>query len=472
MTRLNQFDLTFLGAAQTVTGSMYLLEVDDYKIIVDCGFFQGRRQESATLNRNIPKTARDADAMILTHAHIDHSGNIPGLVKSGFQGQIHCTATTADLCGHMLRDSARIQEHDAAWLNRKNNDDPDWKPIEPLYTEDDAIAALEKFVPHAYDTPFELNPRIKVHLVDAGHVLGSASVIIDVLVNGHSRRVVFSGDIGRRNLPILKDPVPPSHPDFVIMETTYGNREHGPVASMHEQLAKAIEETRQRGGKVIIPSFALERTQEILFALNELCSSGRIKPIPVYLDSPLAINLTEVFRKHRECFDEEAATFSNAHGDPFGFDMLRVVESAKESMALNELSEPAIIISASGMCEGGRIVHHLRNNIENHKNAVVIVGYQAQHTLGRRIVERRRQVPIFGVKRDLNARVYVLNAFSAHADKNELLWWARECGSQVRKFFLVHGDPEQSVAFAEQLDALGMKSEIPRRGTKVSLLDS
>ncbi|MBN2340977.1 MAG: MBL fold metallo-hydrolase [Deltaproteobacteria bacterium] len=471
MTKLKKFDLTFLGAAQTVTGSMYLLELDDFKIIVDCGFFQGKRQESAQLNRNIPRVALDADVLLLTHAHIDHSGNIPTLVKKGFKGKVHCTDTTADLCKHMLRDSARIQEHDAGWLNRKNSDDPDWEPITPLYTEDDAVAALEHFVPHPYNDTFDIHPRARVQFVDAGHVLGSASIIIDVQVNGHRRRVVFSGDIGRRNLPILRDPVPPKHADYVIMETTYGNRLHAPVTQMHDQLAAAIEETYKRGGKVIIPSFALERTQEIVFALNELRRSGRIKPIPVYLDSPLAINLTEVFRKHHECYDAEAIAFDLAHGDPFGFDMLKVVESARESMALNEMSGPAIIISASGMCEGGRIVHHLRNNIENHSNAVVIVGYQAQHTLGRRIVERRRQVPVFGVKRDLNARVYVLNAFSAHADKNELLWWATECGSQARKFFLVHGDPEQSEAFAQTLESLGKKCDIPRRKATVSLLD-
>ncbi len=471
MSKLQKFRITFLGAAQTVTGSMHLLEADDFSVLVDCGLFQGRRMDADHKNRHLPKPAVDADAVILTHAHIDHSGNLPRLVKTGFEGPIHCTSATMDLCRYMLRDSARIHESDAKWHNEKNAGNPDWQVIEPLYTEEDAVKALDRFVPHPYDEPFALSDRVRVQLIDAGHVLGSSSAVVDVRVNGHSRRVVFSGDIGRRNLPILKDPTPPKHPDYVIMESTYGNRTHAQPKEMHRQLLDAIEETRAAGGKVIIPSFALERTQEILYTLKELRASGELRPIKVFLDSPLATNLTGVFRQHRECYDEETVDFDYAHGDPFGFEMLEMVTSAEESKKLNNLTEPAIIISASGMCEGGRVVHHLRNSIEDPKNTVVIVGYQAQHTLGRRLVEGRRQVNIFGVPRDLNARVRTLNAFSAHADKDELLWWADSCGSQVRKFFLVHGDPDQCEALAGHLRDRGRQAEVPTPRQIVSLLD-
>jgi len=469
MAKVERFRITFLGGAQTVTGSMHLLEVDDRSALVDCGLFQGKRKESLHRNRNLPTPAVDADLVLLTHAHIDHSGNLPNLVKRGFKGQIHCTAATHDLCRHMLMDSARIHESDAAWLNAKHEDDPTWEPIEPLYTEPDAEAALSRFVSHGYDEPFELFPGVRARFVDAGHVLGSSSVIADVKVNGHSRRVAFSGDIGRRNLPILKDPVPPEHPDYVVMESTYGNRAHAPVAEMRGQLAEAIRDTVDRGGKVIIPSFALERTQEIVYALNELAREGQLPRVPVFVDSPLAVNLTSVFQKHPECYDAETVAFDEAHGDPFGFEQLKMVTSVDESKQLNALDRPAVIISASGMCEAGRVVHHLRNSIEDSKNTIVIVGYQAQHTLGRRIVERRSRVRIFGVERDLRAQVRVLNAFSAHADRDELLWWAGECGRQVRRFFCVHGDPDQCDALSEHLKEKGVKAQVPTPGERADL---
>jgi len=469
MGKTDRFHLTFLGGAGTVTGSMHLLEVGDVGVLVDCGLYQGRRKESRHRNRHVPSKAVDADAVLLTHAHIDHSGNLPSLVKRGFSGPIHCTAATAHLCQAMLMDSARIHESDARWLNKRNADDPEWEEIEPLYTQEDAKAALERFEPHTYEEEFSPAPGLTVRFLDAGHVLGSASAVVDARRNGHARRVAFSGDIGRRNLPILRDPTPPEHPDWVVMETTYGNRLHAPVERMDEQLLEAIEDTRKRGGRVIIPSFALERTQEVVFALNRLVQSGRMEPIPVFLDSPLAINLTGVFRQHAECYDEEAVDFSASHGDPFGFSMLRMTPSVDESKQLNYLTEPAIIISASGMCEGGRIVHHLRNNVEDPRNTIVIIGYQAQHTLGRRIVERRRKVRIWGVTRLLHAQVRVLNAFSAHADRDELLWWAKACGRQVRRFFLVHGDPDQSEAFSTRLAEAGRKSEVPLLGQRIRL---
>jgi metallo-beta-lactamase family protein len=469
MAKDDRFRLTFLGAARTVTGSMHRLEVRDRAFLVDCGMYQGRRHDATHRNRHLPNKATEADDVLLTHAHIDHSGNIPTLVKRGFKGNIHCTHATAELCGAMLKDSARLQMHDARWLNKKHADDPDWEDIEPLYREEDVDRAMERFIPHDYDEVFELSPVVHAHFIDAGHVLGSASAIVDVKLNGHRRRVAFSGDIGRRNLPILRDPTPPHNPDYVVMETTYGNRMHAPAPRMQDQLLDAIDTARARGGKIIIPSFALERTQEVVFALNQLRKSGRLKPIPVYVDSPLAVNLTEIFRRHDECYDAETMAFDNSHGDPFGFDMLTLVQSVEESKRLNAAPGPMIIISASGMCEGGRIVHHLRNSVENDKNMVIIVGYMAQHTLGRRIVERRDRVKIFGVERDLYAEVRVLNAFSAHADRDELLWWVDNCGQQVRQFFLVHGDEDQSEAFQEHLEKRHRKALVPRENQSVDL---
>ncbi len=469
MAKENRFRLTFLGAAQTVTGSMHLLEVGPRSLLVDCGLYQGRRNKSRHRNRHISSKACEADAVLLTHAHIDHCGNLPSLVKRGFEGPIHATAATADLCQHMLRDSARIHMSDAAWLNKKNRDNPDWEELEPLYTEEDAEKALSRFEPHAYEEEFELWPGVRTHFIDAGHVLGSATVLVDVKFHGHRRRVAFSGDIGRRKLPILRDPKPPEHADYVVIESTYGNRTHDAVEQMGQQLMEAINTARDRGGKVIMPSFSLERTQEVVFALNRLMTQGKLAPLPVYVDSPLTVNLTEVFRRHPECYDEETNKWDMEHGDPFGFGMLKMVESVDESKALNHLDHPALIISASGMCEGGRIVHHLRNNIEDSKNMVLIVGYQAQHTLGRRIVERRQQVKIFGVPRDLNAEVRVLNSFSAHADRDELLWWAEKCGQQVRRFFTVHGDPDQCSALGGHLEKRGMKATTPARNDRVDL---
>lgn len=469
MKQKDRFRLTFLGAAGTVTGSMHLLEVRDQSFLVDCGLFQGRRQDSNHRNRNMPRNAVGADAVLLTHAHIDHSGNLPSLVKRGFKGVIHATSATADLCRAMLRDAARIQVHDAKWWNRKHRDEPGWVDIEPLYDEEDAERALDRFVPHDYDEPFELAPGVTAHFIDAGHVLGSSSVLVDVKLNGHRRRIAFSGDIGRRNLPILRDPTPPENADYVVMETTYGDRLHADAVQMQDQLLEAVETVRARGAKMLIPSFALERTQEIVFALNRLRKADRLDPIPIHVDSPLAVGLTEVFRRHPECYDAETLAFDSVHGDPFDFPSLTLVRSVEESKRLNQAKGPMIIISASGMCEGGRIVHHLRNMVEKFDNMVLIVGFQAQHTLGRRIVERRKRVRILGVERDLNAEVRVLNAFSAHADRDELLWWAESCGSQVRKFFLVHGEPDQSEAFASHLAERRKESFVPREGQSADL---
>ena len=452
--------IVFLGAAKTVTGSMFLLETASGNILVDCGFFQGLRQKSKEMNRNLPSKVFDADAMVLTHAHIDHSGSTPTLVKRGFDGPIFTTPATADLCQHMFRDSARIQQHDAEYLNKKHADDPDWEKIEPLYTERDAIAALKHMVTYHYWRPFEPLPGVRIVLHDAGHVLGSASVLIEA----EGQQVLFSGDIGRRNMPILRDPEVPANVDYVVMESTYGDREHGAIESTREELAGIINETAARGGKIIIPSFALERTQEVVLGLNHLRQEGKIEAIPIYVDSPLATNLTHVFKNHPECFDEGALTFQEEYGDPFGFDTLTYTQSVQESIALNTTPGPMVIVSASGMCEAGRIVHHLRNNIEQPQNTIVIVGFQAQHTLGRRLVERRDQVKIFGVPRDLRARVEVLNGFSAHAGRKSLIEFAKLAGPDTKKVFLVHGEEKSQESLAEALRKRNMNVEIPDRG--------
>ncbi len=459
----------FLGAAQEVTGSMYLLELAQGTILIDCGFFQGRREESRQRNRRLPPNVVSADAAILTHAHIDHSGNVPTLVKSGFLGSIYTTPATRDLCAYMLRDSARIQESDAAYLNRKYQDDPDFTPISPIYDEEDVVRALGQFIGIPYHRPFQPLKGVTARLINAGHILGSAEVILDVEEDGQTRRLVFSGDLGRKGLPIIRDPeFPPTPIDYVVMESTYGNRVHASVEQMHDDLERVIRETIHRGGKVIVPAFAVGRTQELIYALNSLTKQGRLPPIPVYIDSPLAISVTEVFKLHPECFDAETRVFLEEHGEVFGFAGAHFVSSREESLRLNDLKGPAIIISASGMAEAGRILHHLRNHIEDERNTILIVGFMAQHTLGRRIMERRPHVKIWGVQRDLRAHVEVLTEFSAHADRNDLLAFAKACGT-TQRIFLVHGEPEAQHPLKDAINALGNDVYIPSRGEAVEL---
>lgn len=453
--------LFFLGAAQTVTGSMFLLETEKGSILIDCGMFQGRREETRKKNRHLPSPALDADAVILTHAHIDHSGILPSLVKHGYEGSIYSTTATRDLCQAMLRDSAHIQEQDAEYLNRKYGNEPDWQPIEPIYTEADAVKTMYRFVTYGYWRSFEPIAGARATFYDAGHVLGSAGVLIEV----EGKRILFSGDIGRRDLPILRDPEIPANTDYLVMESTYGNREHGPIQETRDELARIINATMKRKGKIIIPSFALERTQEIVYGLNELVRQKKIEPLPVYVDSPLAVNLTHVFKSHPECYDFETLQFLEKHGDPFGFEMLRYTQSVEESIALNDTPGPMIIISASGMCEAGRILHHLRNNIESPQNTIVIVGFMAQHTLGRRLVERREEVKIFGVMRPRRARVEILDGFSAHAGQGELIDYAKMAGPQTQKVFLVHGEPPAQKALAAELKKRNLEVAIPGPGS-------
>jgi metallo-beta-lactamase family protein len=459
----------FAGAARTVTGSQHLLELDGQRLLLDCGFFQGRRQESNQRNRHLPFDPAGVDAMILSHAHIDHSGNIPTLVKQGFQGNIVCTPATRDLCAVMLADSARIQEADAEFINRKYAEQLE-TPVVPLYDETDVANALQHFQGLAYHRPMEVLPGVTCTLLDAGHVLGSAIVQLDIHRSSDRLRLVFSGDLGRRKMAILRDPEIPSSPDILILESTYGDRTHAPLANMEVRLAEVVNRALQRKGKILVPSFSLERTQEFVFALHRLRLRGDIPAFPIYVDSPLSVRITDVFKLHPECFDEETRTFLTQNGDPFGFEDLTYISRAEDSKALNEQGGPMMIIAASGMCEAGRILHHLRNNVEDERNMVLIIGYQAQHTLGRKLVERQPRVRIFGVERALEAEVVVMDEFSAHADREDLADFVARCRPTLRRVFLVHGEESQAAALARRLEPLGPEAlYVPQLGEFVTV---
>ncbi len=464
--------LQFFGAVRTVTGSMHLLEVNGSRILLECGLYQGRRQESFERNRNLPFDAASIDTLVLSHAHIDHSGNIPSLVKNGFSGNVYATAATRDLCSAMLRDSGHIHEEDAKYVNKKRarRGEP---PIEPLYTIEDATESLRYFVSVGYDRSLPIAPGVTLTFRDAGHILGSAIVVLDVEEEGEKKRLVFTGDLGRVGMPILQDPVPVEGADFLIIESTYGDRRHDPIETTDEELEAVVTETYRRGGKVIVPAFAVGRTQELVYALHRLTENRDIPPMPIFVDSPLAVNVTEIFRLHPECYDEEVQAFlaESGHRDPFGFHRLDYIRSVERSKELNFLREPAVIISASGMAEAGRILHHLKNNIEDERNTVLIVGWQAPHTLGRRLVERQSVVKVFGEEYRLNAQVETINGFSAHADRDALLDYARQLGAgRLESAFVVHGEEAASLALADGLQGIGARQAIvPQLGEAFEL---
>jgi metallo-beta-lactamase family protein len=447
--------LTFYGGTRTVTGSQHLLEVNGTRILLECGLFQGKRKKSFQINRELPFDATDVDVMVLSHAHIDHSGNIPNLVKSGFRGDIICTFATRDLCATMLRDSAHIQQQDAEYVNKRRARAGE-PPVEPVYDLEDAVDALKNFLAIGYDRPYRITPEITLTLRDAGHILGSAIVVLDIKENGKERRLVFTGDLGRPNLPILRDPTKIERADILVIESTYGTRLHESVPAAEKELKRVVLDTYYRGGKVIIPAFAVGRTQEVVYDLHRLKERQAIPTdLPVFVDSPLAIDATSIFRLHPECYDNEVSEFLLESGDPFGFRDLQYTRSVAASKALNFLRDPAIIISASGMCEAGRIQHHLKNNIEDSRNTVLIVGWQAPDTLGRRIIERQPTVKIFGEEYQLNAHVEAINGFSAHADRDELLAWTGAIRQKPEYTFVVHGEEEVSEAFAGLLEKDG-----------------
>jgi metallo-beta-lactamase family protein len=465
-------EIAFLGAAQTVTGSKHLLRTSRAAVLLDCGLFQGHRSEATKRNRELSLGGAKLDAVVLSHAHIDHSGALPLLFRKGYRGPIYCTPATRDLCVPMLTDAASIQESDARHIrNLIERGEADLEPVEPLYTYHDVNGALGQMLSLPYHRRMTVAPGVDVTFLDAGHVLGSAVVVLDVEDEGEHVRLCFTGDLGRHHLPILRDPQVPDGVQHLITESTYGDRLHESIDEMNDKLAQAIARTVARGGKVIIPSFALERAQEVIFALKQLKSSGRLPDIPVYVDSPLTVKLTEVFKLHPECYDEQAAELLRGNDSPFDFAGLRYVSEVADSMAIDAAPGPAIVISASGMCEAGRVLHHLRRTVEDAKNTIMIVGFQAQHTLGRRIVERRPMVRIFGVMRPLAAEVVVFNGFSAHADRDGLVSFASEVAArgQLRSIMLVHGEPAPQSALVNALQARNLCSEVraPAMGERV-----
>jgi metallo-beta-lactamase family protein len=479
---LERMKLTFWGAAKVVTGSMHQLNVGDDCYLLDCGEYQGRRQEAADRNRNFPFPCKDVSAVMLSHAHIDHSGNLPLLVKNGFRGPIYTSPATADLCRPMLADSAALQERDAEFLNKRNlrrktlnvAGIPASGPIEPLYTAEDAEATFPLFHPVAMHTPATVGPGVVYQSYEAGHMLGSTCMLLELESNGKKVRLGFTGDLGRPGLPIIRDPEPLPPADYLIMESTYGNRVHEPIQSVAEKLADIVNRTYRRGGKIIVPAFAVGRTQQLVLLPHELIEANTIPKFPIFVDSPLAVNVTEVFRKHPELFDADASVFLANHGDPFGFQLLTYVRDVNQSKALNDLRGPFMVISASGMCEGGRVLHHLKNNIGDPRNTILLAGYQAENTLGKKIEQQWGQVPIFGEPMRLRAEVQKLDALSGHADREEMLAWMKPViGSLkggLKRVFLVHGEPDQQEPFVAAIrERYGLDVTAPERGESFEL---
>jgi len=439
--------ITFYGAARAVTGSQHVVEVGGKRILLDCGLSQGRREESERLNREYSYEPASIDAVILSHAHIDHSGKLPGLVKNGFRGIVYSTSATRDLDSIMLPDSAHIQQADTEYLNKKRVKE-NLPPVEPLYDLEDALAALEKFVSIPYNLSFTIFPGVTLRFLEAGHILGSAQVELTLEENGKHCTLLYTGDLGRFDRPILRNPDLSSRPDFLIIESTYGGRNHDPQEKSLLDLEQVIKDTVKRGGKLIIPAFSVGRTQEVLYFINLLHVAGRMPDIPVFVDSPLSFNATEVFKLHPEVYDTELRDLLYAGHSPFEFENLHFVQSVGESKSINAMKEPMIIISASGMCENGRIRHHLKNNITDPRNTIVLVGFMAEHTLGRVISQRRETVNIFGVPYPLNAQVVDINGFSAHADSDALMKYFRAVGENVSQVAVVHGEIESAEALA------------------------
>lgn len=459
-------DIQFIGAAQTVTGSMHLIKTKKSKFLLDCGLYQGKRKEAFEVNRNFNFfNPSEIDFVILSHAHIDHSGNLPTLVKNGFTGNIYSTFATRDLCTIMLQDSAHIQEKDVEFVNKKRKK-AGKNLFEPLYVLDDAHSTLEKFIAINYHFEFKITPEISVTFYDAGHILGSSIVFLKIKEDGKIYHIGFSGDLGRPNLPILRDPEKIPSVDYWICESTYGGKTHQNSIEAEKHLEEIIEKAKKKKSKIIVPAFSVGRTQEIVYALHRIFDRNDKERIQVYVDSPLAVNATEVFRLHPECFDNEANEFIHKNEDPFGFNKLVYVKNVEDSKKLNDVEGPCFIISSSGMAETGRILHHLANNIENPNNIVLIVGYAAENTLARKLIDGEKQVNIFGDPYSVNAEVIVLESFSAHADANELFDYTNSFDKHLlKKIFLVHGEIEQQKIFKERLIKSGyVNVDIPMRG--------
>lgn len=445
--------INFHGAAHTVTGSQHLLEINGSKLLLDCGLYQGRRANTYERNLNFHYDPRKVDAVILSHAHIDHAGNLPNLTKQGYEGLIFATHATADLGSLMIRDSGRIQESDAEFINKKRAQRGEG-PIEPLYTEQDAEEVAGIFKGVDYVEAFEPVPGVIARFYEAGHILGSAGVSLEIEERGKKIRLWFSGDIGRYRMPLLRDPVLPEAADYMIMESTYGDKLHNDPENAYIEFRDMVKRTVERGGKVIVPAFAVGRTQELVYNLNEMMQDGDVPKVPVYVDSPLAVNATQVFKNHLECFDEETAQFVREARHPaLDFKMLTYVKSVEESKALNDNKEPMIIISASGMAETGRIVHHIKNNIENPKNTICIVSWQAPNTMGRRLADREPQVNIFGEVYKVKSEIATIGGLSGHAGQDLLVKYAMGVKDTVKQVFLVHGEEKQALTLKGLLNA-------------------
>jgi len=475
--------LRFWGAAGTVTGSSHHLECAGQNVLLDCGLFQGRRQDAANVNSHLafaPEqlAAGELNSVVVSHAHIDHTGDLPLLAKQGYRGPIYATPATIDLCAPMLKDSAHIQESDAEFISKQRGRrrsigvDPGPAPVAPLYSQDDAAQAVQQMRPLDLHKPQLLagstaDAGFSVTLANAGHMLGSACVLVDAVEKGQRTRLLFSGDVGRKNLPITRDPDSAPVADYLIMESTYGDRLHQPAGPIKQKLAAIVKRVTARGGHIIVPAFAVERTQQLVMLLHEMIDDKQIPELPIFVDSPLAVAVTDVFRKHTEEWDEEPNAFVAKGEDPFGWRRLTYTHTVQESKALNDLRVPYLVMSASGMCEAGRILHHLKNGIEDSRNFILITGYQAQNTLGRKLVDRLPEVNIFGEPVRVRAEVDSIDSLSGHADQNELLEWMAPVVPGLKKVFLVHGEPASQLALKAKIEErYKLEVVIPKRGER------
>ena len=453
--------ITFYGAAQTTTGSMHLVEANGKRILLDCGLYQGHRKEAFEKNRNLPVDPKTIDYVILSHAHIDHSGNLPQLVKQGFRGRVFARQSTTDLCNVMLRDSCFLQRRDLEYVNKKRRKEGK-NLFEPLYEESDVDALMQLFVPTHLHEPREIARGITLEFFNAGHILGSALVQLDVKSDhGKNHRLLFSGDLGQPNQPILRHFEYPSGADILLCESTYADRFHPSADDVELRLEKYLKYIDRHNSKLLIPAFSVGRTQQIIYFLNKLADKGKVpREVKVFIDSPLSQKATKIYANHREVYNEEARQMVAAGKDPLTYPGMTFVGSPEESMALNDMSGPMIIIAASGMCEGGRVVHHLKHCVQDPDNIILICGFQAENTLGRRVVEKRNPIRIFGEEVELKAQVEVINALSAHADRGGLTDWLKEVKDNVRHAFAVHGEPEKVSAMVDLMNDLGMKNAV------------